>query len=94
MPLDKGFALSQVRRLTLLKYFPQNIEAIDALVELLCEWCQGDERESPEQQCKALVAEVLRTWDEWRGPSALREVLRDEHPVPYWTGHHCKVEAA
>lgn len=71
--VDVKKAAIQLSQLALLKYFPQDEYAQDALVHIVCVAAKNND------QIDWLVWRVLTTYDEWPGPRVIRELF--DHPL-------------
>ncbi len=59
-------ATEQIAKLALLKYFPSDVMARAALVQIVCEFAESNE------QIEWLVKRALAIFNEWPGPVELR----------------------
>lgn len=67
--VDVKRAAKAVSKLTMLKFFPSDPNGQTAIVELCCKMAANVE------QVEWLVAQVLRTFNEWPGPAEIRKVF-------------------
>jgi hypothetical protein len=74
-------AIEKLRPMKLLRFFPNEPEALLALAELVCKWCVGYKEITPEQQCTDLVKTALSTMYEWQSPENLHDLFRDLFPM-------------
>ncbi len=73
--------LKILQGLSLIRFFPQNTQALVELAEKVGGWCKGTAKVTPEKQCRMLVSAAVDRFDEWPGVPQLKHLFDDLFPV-------------
>jgi hypothetical protein len=81
--LDFEIALHLAARLTVVKEFPRNPEAIEATAEDFIDLTRECQPTEAERRVQWLIQEIRRTWAEgWTGTADMVRLFRSRYPLP------------